>query len=582
MPRLPAVPSLPTALCAQALLLAFLLTSGPAMAAPIIIDSVTTSTVSGTSTVRVVGGEEPATVTYNGEQQPLTSFDAGGDTYTSVRQGQAYVRRNTAPQTFPEPNPAQVLTYNYRLIDGPPPTIYGEYHNTFEAQLTKNDFRTGSENTFFNDGATGLNVNLERIDFIFDTPINITADHAFAVFERGGGGGGANVGLKLAAITSLDGFNLPDDYSNPFHIPDSAYDTAPGVNTASGYDVYRYLVDGGPELDYRSINSNLQHIVGVAVPALDVVSLGTPIYGYSLMGQDVTATMGSQLVDWENATFFPTGTQAAGDVDMPAIGAQLWTSAPVPEPSSAALLVGAAFAALARRSRSHRRHRAARITGPRLRNTLRPFLAAALLLAVSAPALRAALVLDESSHTVTSSIGSIPGFLTGFEFTTPTGSSFELGEIKASFFASNGYSGSTDFTLYTRSGADLTAISAPVGITGIPTVTPATFDFATHAITVDFSSQSILLDPNMQYTILAEHNGGAGNVGIIFRFEVGPGPIPGAGRVSASVSLDDANFEDHNDVVFQIYDTVPEPSSALLLCAAGAILLGRRRRTVIT
>ncbi len=204
---------------------------------------------------------------------------------------------------------------------------------------------------------------------------------------------------------------------------------------------------------------------------------------------------------------------------------------------------------------------------------------AAGLLFASAPALDAALILDESGFSVNGIVSTgTGGNWRGFEFTTGA-SAFELGVVKGAWYQTSGYSGATNIQLFTRAGADLTPLSTPVSVPNLSSVSLGTFDFESHAVTVDFSSQSILLSANTAYTILAQHNGSSGEFLGVYRSNTDP--VSGSGRLSASASLDDAFLVPGADVPYQAFDTapVPEPSPLfLLLLAPPAAHLSRRRR----
>lgn len=330
--------------------------SGPhaGQTAPVSISSVSTSTVNGISTFRAITDGDPADVTYTGEQWALDSFTAGLDTYYPEVTGSVFVRRNSAIETFSTSNANQVTTWTYELSNdlGAPPNIEvaGEYLNTFEGVLGALDIRTGGENILVNSSTGGVTTNVERIDFIFDSSIEISADHSIAALDRGGPVLGANKGFGIAAITGM-GVTLPNGFGTPVQVPETAYDPSPALVAAADYNIYRYEVAGGPELDRRQANAS-QEVVGISIPATDLVSVGTTIYGYSIFAQDVTALIGADLIDW-NSAFFPTNTTTTdGDVDFAAIGSILWTNNPVPEPSSSLLvfLAGAGAFLIRRRA----------------------------------------------------------------------------------------------------------------------------------------------------------------------------------------------------------------------------------------
>ncbi|NNE90896.1 MAG: hypothetical protein HKN23_04555, partial [Verrucomicrobiales bacterium] len=196
------------------------------IAGPEQITSVETTTTLGTETIRSVPGGDPSTTTYTGERTGLDAFFAGGTRYAARGSTQVVIRRNTATEVFSTENANQVMAWNYRISKdtGNPPNVevYGEYLSTYESLLTSNNIDTGAENMFMNSNVDGYSLNVERVDFIFDIPLLVDGDEVFAMFDRGGGGGGSNRGFGIAAIT---GINLldPTAYSNPLFVADSEY-----------------------------------------------------------------------------------------------------------------------------------------------------------------------------------------------------------------------------------------------------------------------------------------------------------------------------------------------------------------------
>ena len=82
------------------------------------------------------------------------------------------------------------------------------------------------------------------------------------------------------------------------------------------------------------------------------ISAGTTIYGYSLMAGDTAPVSAASLVNWNNATYYPTNTDPTGygNMDFMGFGAQI--SRPVPEPATyGALFMGLTASVLAWRRR---------------------------------------------------------------------------------------------------------------------------------------------------------------------------------------------------------------------------------------
>ena len=77
------------------------------------------------------------------------------------------------------------------------------------------------------------------------------------------------------------------------------------------------------------------------------LTLGTTIYGYSLMAMDVAATNSAQLLDWTNGTYFPTttdGTTGGGGIELAGLNGMAFTA--VPEMAPSAAMLGGLFATL--------------------------------------------------------------------------------------------------------------------------------------------------------------------------------------------------------------------------------------------
>jgi len=313
-------------------------TSNPASRGPLI--GFSNAPVPGTSTYNVA---------YNGIETRVSSFVAGGDVYVPDigNLGVAYVRRNTAtpsPLTFLNQN--QSTAWN-QVVSGDPNTsahtVQGQYLNTMDALFTSRNIRSGTENLFINQGdANNTSSNVERVDYVFDSSFLADSLTGFSVFERGRGAdspfNGSNGGFKIAAILSVDAFNVPTAFgSTVLHITDNSYNNLNnGIGSPSfSYDVF----SGNPDLDELSnVAIGPQGLAGVVIKATDLVSDGTPIIGYAIFGEDVSGT-GVDLVDWDNAAFYPQNSPLSNDMDMVAAGAVRYTTTEVPEASTTAAMV---------------------------------------------------------------------------------------------------------------------------------------------------------------------------------------------------------------------------------------------------
>jgi len=194
---------------------------------------------------------------------------------------------------------------------------------------------------------------VERMDFIFAGGVTVAPEQSFTVFERGGGTG-TRGGFKVALITGIDAFGVPTSFADTIiEVADDSYGNTNLTGTFN-YDVYRNGTDAGGAtptvgLDWGNNPANgPQGIAGALIRTTNFASIGTLFYGYAVFGQDVTATNGAQLVDWNNNTFFPQNSPFTNDMDLVATGAVLL----IPEPSTALLvLAGGLGLSLARRRR---------------------------------------------------------------------------------------------------------------------------------------------------------------------------------------------------------------------------------------
>ncbi len=299
-------------------------------------------------------GGELIDVTYNGTEFSISSFVANGMVYEPILTGQAYARRNSGTETFPTTNANQTSAWNAVVsVTGTAPNVAhevdGQYYNTMEELFTSRNIHTGTENLFVNTSDPGNVVtNVERMDFIFSTPLTASDDLGFAIFERGRGfgntSGGTNGGFKVAAILSVSGTTPTDMSAGVVTVTDNSYNNGNNgvalggalVSTTFAYDVFRYAAAAGPELDaFNNVNIGPQGIAGALILTTDLVPEGTTIYGYAVFGEDVFAT-GNDLLDVTNTTFFDPLSDFENDMDMIASGAILFKV--IPEPSSVTLV----------------------------------------------------------------------------------------------------------------------------------------------------------------------------------------------------------------------------------------------------
>jgi len=271
-----------------------------------------------------IGTQDEIDFTFTNTVQQLDSFVAGGELYAvSGLADQAFVRRNNV-------NPAQSSVWYNRSGS----TLNAEHAATSSAVLLGNTFRGGSDNTFVN-GTGQSQGNIERLDFVFSGGITATDALAFTVMDRGGNTNHDR--FQIALITGWDsGTNNVTAYSSVTGQNNLWGSSNPDGNFS--YRIFRYNTGNDNSDSYAFTDSSGQGIGGVVFDIADFgVTAGTTIYGYSLFGNDVTwGGNTANLIDWNNATYFPTNTNDNnGGIDLAAINGVAFSV--VPEPSTWAL-----------------------------------------------------------------------------------------------------------------------------------------------------------------------------------------------------------------------------------------------------
>jgi hypothetical protein len=276
-------------------------------------------------------------------------YDASGNFYSQNSTAiTAYVRRDTTAGNAD--NSSVWYTDGSPSGSSPGGSFGAPYASSYGSLLLGNNVLRGSDNTFAN-GTDATSGDIERLDFYFGTGgMSAVTSNGFAVFDRGVVDQHDNV--KIAVITGWDSVNnQPTSYGgNLINITSTDYGT---VNPIADFDYNLFRYDNGDNLGTPYWNSDTetgtQGIGGVVISLADLgIAAGTTIYGYSLMGYDVT-TGGNinNLVDWNNTTYYSTttdGTSGAGGIDLSAVNGVLYTRT-APEPSTyGALFVGAMLA----------------------------------------------------------------------------------------------------------------------------------------------------------------------------------------------------------------------------------------------
>ena len=300
------------------------------------ITTISTTTTTGTPTT-VTGTN---TITFDNNDTKLTSFTTASATYNVTGLATtAYTRRGTAATSVAANNSS--VWYDQGANST---TMQSSYGTSMGSVLLGNDLTRGADNVFAN-GTGAPDGNIERLDFEFGTSgITATSALAFAVFERGVSG--QHDGFSIAVITGIDANGNPTSYGGNV-VTTTTAEYGSNVYTPSGsYSLFRYGNDGDNLSTWTAdTETGTQGLGGVVVSLTDLgIAPGTIIYGYSLMATDVT-TNTANLVDWTNATYYPTNssdaTDAAGGLDPAAVNGVIFTKSAAPEPTtSGAIFVG--------------------------------------------------------------------------------------------------------------------------------------------------------------------------------------------------------------------------------------------------
>ncbi|HEY8995782.1 MAG TPA: PEP-CTERM sorting domain-containing protein [Lacunisphaera sp.] len=262
-----------------------------------------------------------------------TFNDSAGNIYdANTVAGSAFVRRNT---TAGNDNNASVW-YDQGSNAS---KFSATYATSYSSLLLGNNILRGSDNTFAN-GTDASSGNIERLDFLFSNAgLTASTQTSFAIFDRGLAT--EHDYVKIAVITGWDSVNnVPTAYGgNLVSVTTANYGTTNPIGNFD-YNLFRY--DNGDNLGSPYWNSNsetgMQGIGGVVISMADLgIASGTTIYGYSLMGYDVTAGGNmANLVDWTNTTYYAadtTGSTGTGGIDLSAVNGVLYNRR-VPEPST--------------------------------------------------------------------------------------------------------------------------------------------------------------------------------------------------------------------------------------------------------
>jgi hypothetical protein len=264
----------------------------------------------------------------------VSSFkDSAGNVYSqNAVANVSYVRRNTTAGNSNNTSAWYADSATAGRFQAP-------YASTDPTLLLGNNILRGSDNTFAN-GTDTTSGNIERLDFVFTAGLVSNLTTAFSVFDRGAAG--VHDSVKIAVITGWDAVNnKPTSYGGNLIGINSVNYGATNPIADFDYTLFRYSNGdnlGGPNYWDTNTDVGTQGIGGTIISMSDLgIAAGTTIYGYSLMGYDVTngGSM-SNLVDWNNTTYYRTDTTGAtgtGGIDLSAVNGVLYNRA-APEPAT--------------------------------------------------------------------------------------------------------------------------------------------------------------------------------------------------------------------------------------------------------
>lgn len=260
------------------------------------------------------------TVRYNNNGNvDIVGFSMSGKSYVRFSYFDTIILRRVANAwETTNGNKQHIYCQGPALIDNitrnmPFPVAYPQVANYayMERVMKEGYINRGSDNVFNNDAGSDLTYNnIERVDFVYKTGIATTSLTAagFVIAERGG-----NDPFKIAAITGIDANGNPTSFGPVLSVPTSAYGST--ILNAATYVMRKDAADNALR-PFSLVPTQSIKSVFIRFSDLGIVAL-QKVYGYALMGNDVTATTSAQLLAYTNNTYFPrTTTSANGGMDM--------------------------------------------------------------------------------------------------------------------------------------------------------------------------------------------------------------------------------------------------------------------------
>ncbi len=338
------------------------------------ISSITTTVNYGTGqTNQTIQG---STVSfYNADVAVSGITDMNGNQYTVSGLATAAITRTDSTSTGEVNQTSAWYMGNAQTTGSDTPSLlYGSYNSgTPGSLLLGNNLLEGADNVFVNSSNAAAEGNVERLDFLYNGTSGVAANNlAIGVFDRGVGDS-----FSVAVITGVDKNGNPTSYGAFVTVSQNAFtggdlvtadnSNAAVMNSTNGeptdylvrYDSSTSLATGNVTNESETNNQNIQGVI-FTLASLGISS-GTTIYGYSLMGGDVTpGTNLNSLTNYSNTAVYKTNTADSGSafdgLDPVAVNGVMFSLKPVPEPSTYAevFLVGALALYSWRRHRSSR------------------------------------------------------------------------------------------------------------------------------------------------------------------------------------------------------------------------------------
>jgi hypothetical protein len=276
--------------------------------------------------------------TFENRERTLNGFSTASRSFgVASLANNVFVRRNNV-----SPNQSSV----WYMSSGTGTNLAGMHEDDYPRMLLSNSVLSGSDNTFANSDTAVLTIgNIERVDFTWNAAITVTDALAFAVFERGVAA--QHDGFAIAAITAIDALGNPTAFGSLLKVA-SGWGGASNPVADQEYRLFRYSAGDTITASTDSSAVSVQGVGGLVFSASDLgLIAGTQVYGYALMAADVTATNSNELLDWNNATFYPTSTDAVtggGGIDLAAFNGFEFVVVPEPITLPALAVFGAFFA----------------------------------------------------------------------------------------------------------------------------------------------------------------------------------------------------------------------------------------------